>query len=863
MFVFPAFDSNYKTRKRTFQCCQNCRNKRIKCEITSKDYENLGCLTCRKHKWNCSLIRSTVPEVVEAKPKPPSVVHPPRQIPVNRGNNFTASYPYPPFPSPPQPIQRVPSINHSMIGQNNFQGMQAQGQSLHSIQNPQKPHFQNHIPLSPVNQVHPMHMGRITLPMFPSPGSRAIPNQPIHNIPPNAITGNRSRASSTTSSVTNEHTEQDAELLDLIYAAEHATKDVELLTPQYLKKRFNFNISGLDADSTYQLLTHGHPRVIIANASKDKTIWHESGVYMKMTNEEKYKVKNFGNGSSYKLYNIRNMHIYKFLLGIRAFTLSSDKYKFTYDDTLALVKVYFHKLNLIFPLVYEELFWVKFNAGKCQNTLLYLMILLILRDELSKPILQRVFARSGAKIDFAAELIEFMTDLEYKLRQIILILPQLGDDDKFNQMIVSLILLLHFNFDRYGNEKSSHDLTDAVNLAVTLGIHMKRLSKKLEYGKAEYTTNLWWCCYVLDRFNSIVNQRCIFIKQEDFNLDLPYSNTNLMKLIQLARAVEHMSFAIYQPFTDKPREEERYKLFDDEFQKNEFEFCDREHNHANLDVYSDTSNYIDNTSHFLARMVNNVVIICAQKAKYDDELIPNEIPAADAFRASKNILFYLTQMKDEHMINIPMIPWCVSLAMAVAMKKEAKVVFTEPDQIDTLEDIPEDPIYEFERYMRGLERFRGTWWIVDEIYRLSRDFMDKLHNRKERKGSRRKRQKLQPQLPREQIQKKISQLESPTHTPAYAIVGTPPTSKADSIPSIRNMVHQDQPVLDFGPSPPQNYPGTPNQPAARANSTTTSASLEESEIGFGQYDQYFESMQFDIFNNDFFKNVPNVINLLN
>ena len=29
-----------------------------------------------------------------------------------------------------------------------------------------------------------------------------------------------------------------------------------------------------------------------------------------------------------------------------------------------------------------------------------------------------------------------------------------------------------------------------------------------------------------------------------------------------------------------------------------------------------------------------------------------------------------------------------------------------------------------------------------------------------------------------------------------------------------------------------------------------------------QYDQYFELMQIDIFNNDFFKDVPNVINLL-
>lgn len=54
MFVFPAFNDNYKTRKRTFKCCNNCRVKRVKCQII-KDYEVSGCEYCRKSGLQCSL----------------------------------------------------------------------------------------------------------------------------------------------------------------------------------------------------------------------------------------------------------------------------------------------------------------------------------------------------------------------------------------------------------------------------------------------------------------------------------------------------------------------------------------------------------------------------------------------------------------------------------------------------------------------------------------------------------------------------------------------------------------------------------------------------------------------------------------
>jgi hypothetical protein len=58
MFVFPAFDSNYKTRKRTFKCCRICRSKRMKCIISLTDYESVGCDNCQKHGFGCDLIQA-------------------------------------------------------------------------------------------------------------------------------------------------------------------------------------------------------------------------------------------------------------------------------------------------------------------------------------------------------------------------------------------------------------------------------------------------------------------------------------------------------------------------------------------------------------------------------------------------------------------------------------------------------------------------------------------------------------------------------------------------------------------------------------------------------------------------------------
>ena len=623
MFVFPAFDVNYKTRKRSFRCCQNCRIKKVKCEINSTNSEL--CSNCRKHKWKCDLSKSDDNSI-------DNQITDDRIMITNTPNNKSRS------------ANKVKGKDNALI----------------------------------------------------------LNTDPF---------------------------------------------DTQKITPQYLKDKYNFNTSGMNRTFLYQYLVHGHPKAVMRNSMEDASVWHESGVYIDD------KSKSDLNGTSSRPYNnntfksgfhIRNRKTYNILKSIDAFTLSTDEYPLTDSEIRDLLELYFYKINSLFPIIKEKKFWAEFDANEVPTIIIYAIVLVILRDKLAEPILSDMFARnreaSDRGYDFTDNLVNFITDLEYKIRQVTLILPQLGDIDKITLLVELLLLSLHFSFDRLGNEQSSHDLTDAINLAVSSGIHMKSQNYNERKEEIDYTTNLWWCCYVLDRFNALTNSRCLFIKQEDFDVDLPYNNINLLKLVQLARSYENMTISIYQPYNNNDlsyNAMKRDKLFDvDEFQRLEFELCEKEKLSGNQ--YCDIQGLINNGKiintdasveayataciHFLTRIFNNTIILISQKIKYDDNKIPNSIPEAVTLEASRNILRYIMQTKDEIILNIPLIPWCIVLGMAVSIKKKAKYMLTTGD-IHAKED---DSVFDLHNYITVLDEYSKKWWVVDEISKLTKDFFDKL-----------------------------------------------------------------------------------------------------------------------------------------
>lgn len=698
MFVFPAFDENYRVRKRVFKCCSNCRTKKVKCESVKG---GIGCKYCLKHGWQCSLRQES------------GILKPSNGVKEVRSNNIKANK----DDGNTNGIKKEPSVTE------------------------------------------PVSMDQIT--------------------------------------------------------------------PQYLKQIYNFNITG-NSDTANEYVFHDHPKAFIANKTADKSVWHESGVYVSSKDSEenaKYRKKTS--------YHIKSIKLYRYLVSIDAFTLSSSEFDVATFEVKQLLELFFNKVNCIFPIIDLKGFWDDYNDDKAHNIILYAMILAILRDEMAEPILKQVFMRSRgvtslSKDEFQEDFINFVTDLETKLRQVINILPELGDVNKYTRLVIFLLLSLHFKFDKLGNEQSSHDLTSAINLAFSLGIHMKAAKDTQSIEQAQNSSNLWWCCFVFDRVNAVINSRSIFISQADFNIDLPYSNLNLLKMVQLAGSFENLLYAVYRPYSANVSEEEerenRQKIMNiEEFQLIEFELCERDK--ANTKIYKENHTWKDyevNILHFLTRVINNTIIIGAQKSRFDNKSIPNNVGEEIALQASRNILWNLQKFRLKDFLNIPLFPWCVSLAMSCFLKKRAKELlnYSQNENGDSLE---------WDQLMGYLEVFSTKWWVVEEICNLCNDFIGKLTMKaaKNDEESSRKRIKLD-----------------------HVDIGTT-SDPPHHIPSIRSML-----LL------PNEYVETESAPAeVLRNPLLESTSPDFANNGVldeNVYQEFFDTMHIDIFDNEYFKDIPAV-----
>lgn len=725
MFVFPAFDSNYKTRKRVFRCCERCRVKRVKCLFVEGSD---GCANCMKSKSECSLAKAKEDESAKSKTPEPLTVE---QL--------------------EQP--------HQLLVQSQLQ--------------------------------------------FPYA------------------------------------------LSDIV--------DVRMITPYFLKKQFNFNVSGMLEERAYQYVFHDHPKVVINDKISDKTYWHESGIHVgykdKLSGSEKSYPKDDSNTKSLhnsnsvsiKLSNthhIRDKRTYDYLASINAFSLTSGPYALTPVEVRQLIDIYFTKINSVFPIMNPLSFWEEYYADILPSICLYALILAILKDSSATPILSAMFIRNGLLLLpgslYDAVYIDYIGDLENKIRQLLLVLPQLGDYDKLTRLATTLLLSLHFGYDRFGNEQASHDLTDAINLAFLMGIHMKRQLLELEAEKISHLNNLWWICFIFDRFNALINCRSIFIRQKDFNIDFP-KNINLMKLTQVAKSLENMLEDIYRPFkreTVKPRNEV-YNM--DEFKENEFRLCEEEKVEPNNEG---VETYMASTVHLLTRLVNNVIILASQKSKYDNKHIPNSIPDSIAFQASQNILWYINHQEPNLMMNIPILPWCLSLAMAVSLKRKAKSILRKSDgnglEKETFEypaSTPTSYVYQLHDFFAALEKYSSKWWIVDEICKLSRDFEERLL---------RKSGKLKHKISVNNLEaqnKKIRIDEGKTDNKATslqegAISGQ--TTSGQFVEQTQSQAAIDDAGISLSRAPTMDF-------------NTLS------------YDDYFGSLQMDLFDNGVFMGLPDVL----
>lgn len=625
--------------------------------------------------------------------------------------------------------------------------------------------------------------------------------------------------------------------------------DMKEVNIHYLQHKFNFHTAALNSDSAYQYVYHEHPVAVMSANSNDELDWHQSGVFVDLDPKySKLKVQ-IGGERQTKNY-IANRNTYRYLLLIHAFTLSSPEFAFRDDEVTKLMEIYFFKINSIFPMVHEKRFWDDYSANRPISSLVYAIILAVLRDKMAEPILKEVFLRSKNLMqgitrtlleypenEFLQDFNFFLDELEVKIRQINLILPKLGDVDKLTKLVVQLLLATHYRTDRLGNEQNSQDLTAALNLAVSLGIHMKQAVKPMSKESLDHSTNLWWCCFIFDRFNAMTNSRCLFVSHDDFNIDLPYSNMNLLKMVQLARMIENMLLAVYRPFDNSHMENlnneftARMEIFNlDEFRIFEFQFCDKEiasgspMTLSSPEAYPSKSNldsYVSDTVRLMDRVINNMVILVSQKMKFNNPAIDNLIPRKDIMKAGANVLWYISHIDERLMINIPILIWALSISMAAYLKVRAMGVLYKKTQ-SILEGIV--PRYEVNDFMDEIRKYKSKWWMVEDIFNSTTDLITKLELSS-------KKTEHEDDFPEPKRQRHSTELET-------SKVESSSLSRKLSIPSIQSIIH--------GPDNPQ----TPSDLFNIEGSVNN------------EYEKLFEFLHVDIFDNEFFKDVPNIMNNL-
>lgn len=598
MFVFPVLNSDYKSRKRTHRCCDLCRAKRTKCDITAADFALKGCANCRKHGLSCTFDGQSSKTKVT-----------PRALPEPRTTQL---------------------------------------ESLAGYQTPL-----------------PTDMRGVDLP--------------------------------------------------------------------FLKRRFNFDAFRLVP--SYLYLGHSHPKVIIAlKTEQDSALWRNSGVYVteQFAAEQRHPAKS--------LFNHLKRRKLDFLVSIYAFTVLSPEFAFSTHELRRLFELYFFKINSMFPLIDEKRFWADYSANRTPTLFKLVMVLVVLRDLLAEPILREVFLRSKNLLTQTSRLLDqypaeeykedyhyFLDELDGKIRQLILFLPHLREFDKVSRLAVMLMLCMHFGYNRFGNEQSSQDLCAAVNLGVSTGIHMRPTPGRLSRQELEHTSNLWWCAFIFDRFNAYTNSRCLFLKHQDFNLDLPYHNPTLLRLVQLARTMETVLLSTCLP--ENPNIPvnggSSNALFNfNEFEAIEFDYCDREISRS-LSVFTPMtdepklSDYVNNSTIFMTRMFNNFAALIGQKDRLKDASVDPAVPKQNMVRAAANILWYWKKMDERYIINMPIFPNVLTMSLSVYMQISTGRLNA------SLQNGLATPRYTVEDFLSELTKYATKWWVVDEICNLAKSFIER------------------------------------------------------------------------------------------------------------------------------------------
>lgn len=569
MFVFPAFNNNYKKRKRAFLICLLCRDRRIKCEY-GEHYLETGCDFCKESKVSCSLIDTNLSKKKPAKksranPVKKQVQKPPEDLSL-LSNDIA-----------PTPTDFVALTADPIIVPESEQVRD---------QTPERPEYRNTDP--PIVQ-------------------------PLNLMPD--IIANPSRK----------------------YRLRESTTPVSLA---YIRNKYNFILC----------LRHDDPET--ANIFID------------------------------------SQH-FELLESINAFSVSD--YVFLVSELREFVKAFVMKPNRIFPLLVEPQLMSDYDDSNCPTIVEFCNVLLVLKDKSCEGLMKRALGSE----DFDAKLLRFVDQLEFKIRQLLLILAPV-EKNTYTRMLVHALLSLTCTSHLVSSQTAWNDISTAVNCAIEMGLNTEE-PPNLEPTLSEYRREVMWTLYVLATRHQVDYQLCNIsfssvLKFDSIVTPLP-KNKYLLEQVEDCRRFEDL-------LTPRPNTSSLHLLI-----ANECAICSRDMNDTEL--YSDQvdlefqgsqavkERFISAHVHLLSRVSTNCLII-----SHLERIQPGKSP--EKIKHAKYILHFLSRINESWQLQIPWIAKSLKLVFTILLENS--------DDLDILKYKPL-----LEMYARKWPNLSGIKKLVDMI----------------------------------------------------------------------------------------------------------------------------------------------------
>jgi len=340
------------------------------------------------------------------------------------------------------------------------------------------------------------------------------------------------------------------------------------------------------------------------------------------------------------------------------------------EDLEALLSIYFTCIHPILPIVDK----VALETSK-PTTLLQAICLVASKHTKARPHLTLGDSFKLTPREFARRLYKSITTaLSVRLPK-----------NKIVNIQILALLAMHAEGPN-GQEQASLHLAQAIHHAHGIGMQFGTARSD---DKAEYTTQLFWCLWSLDKLNCGTSSRPLLIHDQDNHLESPVSKPHLKHTafgiwLQLAEAMDHV-IQYYRPGSDPTATgwEEGFPNFEE--------------------LLGEEGSNLDEPTLAILELFHHCVAMWAYRARSINDPIPSTPSYVRQGLAAVRTISILSKECPENLPPLPVVPHAVSLATAVSYR-----AFRQTKLASHRKRSKED----LQACCNILEKMRDSWWTA-------------------------------------------------------------------------------------------------------------------------------------------------------